>query len=73
VELRLAGLAEAAELIGVSRRTATRYTARADFPAPVARLRAGPVWLEEDILKWAEGSPIQRGRPPKVRRKRKGS
>jgi predicted DNA-binding transcriptional regulator AlpA len=57
VELQLAGLAEVAELLGVSKRTATRYSLRSDFPEPVARLRAGPVWLEEDILAWARSSP----------------
>src|SRR5947209_4440421 len=65
VELRLAGLAEVAEVLEVSKRTAMRYAARADFPLPVARLRSGPVWLEEDVLRWAAGTPVQRGRPPK--------
>jgi len=70
VELKLAGLAEVAELLGVSRRTATRYTSRSDFPEPVARLRSGPVWLENDVLDWAKGSPIRIGRPPKFPRRR---
>ena len=64
MDLRLAGLAEVGELLGVSRRTATRYTNRKDFPTPVARLRSGPVWLEQDILAWAKTLPIARGRPP---------
>jgi chromosome partitioning protein len=68
MDLRLAGLAEVGELLGVSRRTATRYTARADFPIPVARLRSGPVWLEQDILAWANTLPIARGRPPRAQR-----
>jgi len=64
VQLRLAGLAEVAEMLGVSRRTAARYVARSEFPAPVARLRAGPVWLAEDVEAWAESaSQPQRGRP----------
>src|SRR5436305_5791076 len=73
VQLRLAGLAEVAELLAVSRRTASRYTARPDFPAPVSRLRSGPIWLEDDILAWARGSPVERGRPPKVPRRRSRS
>ena len=70
VELKLAGLAEVAELLGVSRRTASRYTTRPDFPAPISRLRSGPIWLEKDVRAWARGSPVQRGRPPKVPRRR---
>jgi predicted DNA-binding transcriptional regulator AlpA len=71
VQLRLAGLAEVAEIVGVSRRTAARYANRSDFPTPVARLRAGPVWLIEDVEAWA-GSIEQpaRGRPLKAPRNR---
>ena len=63
MELRLAGLAEVAALLGVSKRTATRYTGRSDFPAPVARLAAGPVWLEDDVREWKRTTPITPGRP----------
>ena len=73
MELRLAGLAEVGELLGVSRRTATRYTARPDFPTPVARLRSGPVWLEHDVLGWANTLPIKRGRPTTTRRERRST
>ena len=67
VPLKLAGLAEVAELLGVSKRTATRYALRDDFPEPAARLRAGPIWLEEDVLAWARSSPQARpGRPLKA-------
>jgi predicted DNA-binding transcriptional regulator AlpA len=63
VELRLAGLAEVAALLGVSKRTATRYTNRDDFPAPLARLAAGPIWLEDDVRKWQQTTVVRRGRP----------
>jgi hypothetical protein len=54
-------------MLGVTKRTATRYTRRPDFPEAVARLRAGPVWLEEDVLAWARSEPPARpGRPLKV-------
>jgi len=71
VQLRLAGLAEVAEMVGVSRRTAARYVNRSDFPAPVARLRAGPIWLAEDVEAWARDlvQPA-RGRPLKAPRNR---
>ena len=63
VELRLAGLAEVAALLGVSKRTATRYTNRNDFPEPVARLAAGPIWLEDDVREWKRTTVVTRGRP----------
>jgi predicted DNA-binding transcriptional regulator AlpA len=63
-ELRLLGLTEVAALLGVSKRTASRYTARSDFPKPAAHLAMGPIWLEEDVAKWIRESPVQRGRPP---------
>jgi predicted DNA-binding transcriptional regulator AlpA len=66
---RLVGLAEAAELFGVSKRTASRYALRSDFPRPVARLRAGPIWLEDDLRSWAElDRPVARGRPRRTAR-----
>jgi predicted DNA-binding transcriptional regulator AlpA len=67
VSLKLAGLAEVAEILRVSKRTATRYAQRTDFPEPVARLRAGPIWLEDDVLAWARSKPQARpGRPLKA-------
>jgi predicted DNA-binding transcriptional regulator AlpA len=50
----LLGLAEVAELLGRSRRQATRLTARSDFPEPIARLRATPVWRRADVERWAK-------------------
>ena len=65
--VRIVGLAEIAELFGVSKRTASRYALRGDFPSPAARLRAGPVWLEDDVRNWAAPvSPVRRGRPPRA-------
>jgi predicted DNA-binding transcriptional regulator AlpA len=70
VQLRLAGLAEVAEMVGVSRRTAARYVKRSDFPKPVARLRAGPIWLTDDVEAWARNiEQPARGRPLKAPRK----
>jgi predicted DNA-binding transcriptional regulator AlpA len=64
---KLAGLAEVAELVHVSKRTASRYVLRTDFPAPVARLRSGPIWLEDEVRTWAAPvPPVKRGRPRKA-------
>ena len=63
-ELRVVGLAEVADLLGVSKRTATRYAARSDFPKPAAKLAMGPIWLTDDVEDWISRTPVRRGRPP---------
>ncbi len=45
----LVGAAEAALLLGVSRQRVGQLAERADFPAPIARLSAGPVWTRISI------------------------
>jgi hypothetical protein len=45
----LVGAAEAAHLLGVSRQRVGQLAERADFPAPIARLSAGPVWTRASI------------------------
>jgi len=37
---------------GVSRQRAYQITSRADFPAPVADLAQGKVWLTDDVEVW---------------------
>ncbi len=60
----LAGLAEVATICRVSKRTAVRYTSRADFPEPIGELAAGPVWCAADVERWAhEKLPLPKGRP----------
>lgn len=44
---------------GVSRQRAYMITIRADFPAPVAELAQGKVWLTTDVEAWMAGH----GRP----------
>jgi prophage regulatory protein len=36
----------------VSRQRAYQITSRADFPAPIADLAQGKVWLAEDVEAW---------------------
>ena len=55
------GLAEVAELLGISRQRASEIVRRADFPRG-RELKAGPVWYEAEVRAWA------RTRSPKVRR-----
>ena len=62
----LAGMAEIAEMLSVSKRTAQRYSERDDFPEPIDRLAAGPVWRLRDVEVWArEQLPLPVGRPRK--------
>jgi predicted DNA-binding transcriptional regulator AlpA len=62
----LAGLDEIAQLLGVSKISAKRYTARDDFPEPLGRLAGGRVWRRRDVVKWAERTlPLPPGRPRK--------
>jgi prophage regulatory protein len=62
----LASIAEVAQLLGVTRRTAHRYVDRDDFPEPVGHLAAGRIWLRADVERWAkERLPLPEGRPRK--------
>jgi predicted DNA-binding transcriptional regulator AlpA len=52
--LDLAGIAEVAQILGTSRTQAGRWARREDFPEPIARLRATPVWRADDVKAWAK-------------------
>jgi predicted DNA-binding transcriptional regulator AlpA len=56
VDIQLMGTAEVAKLLGVSRQRVNQLSHRDDFPEPVARLAAGPVWQTVDIERWARAS-----------------
>lgn len=59
----LVGVAEIADVFGVSRQAASNWRERyVDFPKPAASLKSGPVWELPDILVWAE----ERDLPVKV-------
>ena len=47
------GTAEVAEFLGLSRGRVTQLAQSEDFPAPIARLAAGPVWELAEIEQWA--------------------
>lgn len=48
----LLGLAELAELYGVTKATASNWSHRHSFPQPFQHLKMGPVWRKSDILAW---------------------
>jgi hypothetical protein len=50
---RLAGVAEAAELMGWDKRRVITYVNRGSFPAPVQSLASGRVWLRDDVEAFA--------------------
>jgi predicted DNA-binding transcriptional regulator AlpA len=52
----LVGVAEVAELLGVSRQRVHKLAERDDFPAPVAILTAGKVWDRDAVEKWARAT-----------------
>jgi predicted DNA-binding transcriptional regulator AlpA len=61
----LVGLAEVAAMLKTSRTQANRWTRRPDFPEPLARLRATPVWRADDVKAWAKEQkpvPVNRSR-----------
>ena len=61
----LVGVAEIADLFGVSRQAASNWRERhSDFPSPAASLKSGPVWELPNILAWA----TERGMQVKARR-----
>jgi prophage regulatory protein len=64
----LLGIAELAQLLGVSRQRAVQIAdSYDDFPAPVVELAAGRVWLGEDVERWIKRHPDRRpgrGRQP---------
>jgi len=62
----LAGVAEVAEMLGVTKNTVLKYARRPEFPEPLDRLATGPVWRRVDVEAWAKAHlPLPTGRPPK--------
>jgi len=65
-KVTLAGLGEIAARFGVSKQRVSQLQKRPDFPAPLARLAAGPVWDMQDIEAWSSTWNRKRGRPKKT-------
>lgn len=49
----LAGVAEAAEIMGWDKRRVITYVDRGSFPEPLTSLASGRVWLREDVEAFA--------------------
>lgn len=49
----LAGVAEAADVLGWDKRRVVTYIDRGSFPEPVQSLASGRVWLREDVEAYA--------------------
>lgn len=49
----LMGQTEIAELLGVSRQRAQQLYREGALPKPMDVLAMGPVWLREDVERWA--------------------
>jgi len=60
----LAGVAEVAELLGVSRERVRQLRAEPDFPEPVAELQATPLWRRSEVARWDSGRRRRPGRRP---------
>lgn len=54
--MQLVGVAEIADLLGVSRQRVHQLAAREDFPEPLAVLVMGSVWERQAIDTWASAS-----------------
>jgi len=51
---QLAGVAEAAAVLGWDKRRVITYIDRGSFPAPIQALASGRVWLRRDVEAFAE-------------------
>lgn len=60
---RLAGVAEAAEIMGWDKRRVITYLDRGSFPEPLTALASGRIWLSEDIEAFASEWRERRARP----------
>lgn len=57
--MALVGLAELADLFGVTKQVLTNWRSRkAGFPAPIADLKSGPVWDHGSVVSWAQANGI---------------
>jgi hypothetical protein len=58
----LAGVAEAAAIMGWDKRRVITYIDRGRFPVPIQTLASGRVWLRDDVVRFAEEWHARRAR-----------
>lgn len=61
----IVGAADVADILGVSRQRVHQLAQTASFPAPIARIKMGPLWDETAILTFAGRWQRKPGRPSK--------
>lgn len=59
----LLGVAEVAELLGVTKQRASALAMSKSFPRPIAELKAGPIWAEPMVRRFVAEWPRRSGRP----------
>ena len=62
----LVGVAEIADILGVSRQRVHELSQRRDFPVPIARLAAGPVWPRPWLNRFVDSWERKPGRPKRA-------
>lgn len=67
-ELALAGLAEVAQVLEVSKGQASNLIKRAYFPKPIQKLASGPVWSLSDVVSFKSIWPRKPGRQTRLAR-----
>jgi len=63
----LLGVAEVAEALDVSKQRVTQLMQAGSFPAPTARLRAGPIWRRASVAAFVRRWDRRVGRRPQAR------
>jgi predicted DNA-binding transcriptional regulator AlpA len=53
-QVKLLGISEIAEAVGVSRGTVAQWHRRGRMPKPDASLKCGPIWFERSLSEWLE-------------------
>lgn len=61
--IEVVGTAEVASMLGVSRQRVLQLSKAEAFPAPLARLSMGNVWLAEDIREWSQRHRVRPKQP----------
>jgi predicted DNA-binding transcriptional regulator AlpA len=65
----LLGVSEVAAALGVSRQRVSELAESDDFPPPIARLKAGPIWQRSQISRFVGNWDRRPGPKPGARRR----